>query len=131
MTEGFSILSWDWKQSVDIDELNKALKAIAGPARCTLIDTDSDCYAMAVHSEGFTLSKDEWSFLFHCRWRDEYPWKDRNFNPAPLKEVVNFITKERKKQALEEAERRVEAAEKATAKELKLLEELQRKYKTK
>lgn len=48
------IMTWDWKESVDIEDLDKYVYDLSqrGPVRITNINTDSDFYAIAIYNEG-------------------------------------------------------------------------------
>lgn len=50
------IMTWDWKESVDIKDLDEYVYAMShrGPVRITDIQTDSDFFAIAIYNEGAT-----------------------------------------------------------------------------
>jgi hypothetical protein len=52
------IIIWDYKEQMDVTELNRALKTIEGPARVYQVETSGDFFAVVVCS----ASKDsEWA----------------------------------------------------------------------
>jgi len=61
-------LTWDWKEQPDMEKLDAILEKIAGAAKISEIDTESDLYAIAIYSRTNpitpkALKKAFWKFL--------------------------------------------------------------------
>lgn len=56
-TTRHEVLMWDWKDSVDVEQLNDAIKAVfdgKNAPRVYSVDTGQDCYAIVVASTEMT-----------------------------------------------------------------------------
>lgn len=64
------VVTWDWKESVDTDDLDEAVRRASGNrVGIYSVDTRSDSYAIVV-AAGDT-SREEAAAIFHRRWDAE------------------------------------------------------------
>ena len=61
------MLTWDVSEQIDIKGLQKALVKINEPATVTEVDTQSDLYAIMVHSANMTLPT-HYEKTLHIYW---------------------------------------------------------------
>lgn len=52
-------LSWDWKASVDVDELKAAIESFPGPVSIHEVNTESDFTLIVVYERGMNLPNDK------------------------------------------------------------------------
>jgi hypothetical protein len=64
IARGYTFVVWDWKQQIDVEELNAALQKIPG-AVVTAVDTGVDAFALVVHTPTLQKTAEEWEELYH------------------------------------------------------------------
>ena len=67
---GYTFVVWDWKQQIDVEELNAALQKIPG-AVVTAVDTGVDAFAVVVHAPTLQKTAEEWEELYHAEDEEE------------------------------------------------------------
>jgi hypothetical protein len=64
---GYTFVVWDWKQQIDVEELNGALQKIPGAVVTEVVPppgTFEDEYVLAVYSPTMQKTPAEWSALY-------------------------------------------------------------------
>jgi hypothetical protein len=67
---GYMFVVWDWKQQIDVEELNAALQKIPG-AVVTAVDTGVDAFAVVAHAPTLQKTAEEWEELYHAEDEEE------------------------------------------------------------
>jgi hypothetical protein len=77
IARGYTFVVWDWKQQIDVEELNAALQKIPG-AVVTAVDTGVDAFALVVHTPTLQKTAEEWEELYHEEEEEQEEEADAN-----------------------------------------------------
>lgn len=53
----FAFVYWDWKEQINVEEVNKVLDAIGEPVKFTQIRSGSDSYVVVIHTKDMELTE--------------------------------------------------------------------------
>lgn len=106
----FNFLMRDWKEQIDVKQLNEVLSSINESVRAFDMDTHSDDYCLVIHTPDINLTSAEWLTVFEGNrilaspeTPDHAP-KDAAYMEASEQEIKDYIkkVKEAEKEETEE-----------------------------
>lgn len=65
------VMIWDYKEQIDIDELNRILRGFGFPGAIRQVDTDSDSYALVITNNNASQDKAQEIFDKETDYEDD------------------------------------------------------------